>query len=51
MHVMPRPIAGRVRILVRILPVRHFAVRSLQITNPPQTHRYDNTRNVLNKGD
>jgi len=31
MRVMSRPITGRVRILVRILPVRHFAVRKLPI--------------------
>jgi len=30
MRVTSRPITGR----VRILPVRHFAVRSSQITNP-----------------
>jgi len=32
--VTSRPISGRVRMLVRILPVRQFAVRSSQITKP-----------------
>jgi len=31
MRVTSRPITGRVRILVRILPLRHFAVRKLPI--------------------
>ena len=31
MRVTSRPITGRVRILVGILPVRHFAVRKLPI--------------------
>ena len=33
MHVMSRPITGRVRILVHILPIRHFAVRKLPIAH------------------
>ena len=36
-----RPISGRVRILVRILPVRQFAVRSSQITKPPENAATD----------
>jgi len=34
MPVTSRPVTSRVRNLVRILPVRHFAVHSLQITSP-----------------
>ena len=37
MRVTSRPITGRVRILVRILPVRHFAVHSSHITNRRKT--------------
>jgi len=37
MCVTSRPITGRVRILVRILPVRYFAVHSSHITNRRKT--------------
>jgi len=51
-RVTSRPISGRVRMLVRILPVRQFAVRSSQITKPRRrcsSHQYKSQLLVENR--